>query len=150
MPLHPTSRPTTPALTDAQWRTLRWFPFVATALFSLVMSALAPDGRRDFHIDWSLSLDALEFSIVKAPHISACALLAALAVLGAGRQRWPLALMLTVAVGAGWELCQTTVIGHYARLSDLAPDTLGALIGCMLAPATLWTIESWPATTAHR
>ena len=149
MPSHPVSRSTSPSLTDVQWRTLRWLPFVATALFSLVMSALAPDGRRPFHIDWSLSLDALEFSIVKAPHISACALLAALAVLGAGRQRWPIALMLTVGVGAGWELCQTTVIGHYARLSDLAPDTLGALIGCMLATATLWTIDSWPATTAR-
>jgi len=147
MQLRPISRPSTlPVLSDAQWRTLRWLPFVATALFSLVMSALAPDGRRPFHIDWSLSIDALEFSIVKAPHICACAVLAFLAVLGAGRQRWTRALLLTVAVGAGWELCQTTVIGHYARLSDLAPDTLGALIGCMLASASLWTIEEWPQT----
>jgi VanZ family protein len=140
--------PTT--LTDAQWRKLRWLPFVATALFSIVMSALAPDGRRPFYIDWSLSLDALEFSIVKPQHIGATAVLAFLAALAAGRQRWPLALFLTVAVGAGWELCQTTVIGHYARLSDLAPDTLGALIGCMLATASLWTIEEWPQRTDRR
>lgn len=145
MPLRPISRPSTLlALDDAQWRTLRWLPFVATALFSLVMSALAPDGRRAFEIDWSLTVEALEFSIVKAPHIGACAILAFLAVLGSGRQRWTLGLMLTVSVGAGWELCQTTVIGHHARLSDLAPDTLGAIIGCMFAAASLWIIEEWP------
>ena len=145
------SQPSTlPALTDAQWRSLRWLPFVATALFSLVMSALAPDGRRPFYIDWSLSLDALEFSIFKPQHIGATAVLAFLAVLAASRQRWPVALLLTVAVGAGWELCQTTVIGHYARLSDLAPDTLGALIGCMLGVAGLWTIEEWPEASHPR
>ena len=150
MPLQPTSRPSTLlVLNDIQWRTLRWFPFIATALFSIFMSALAPDGRRPFHIDWSLSMDALEFSIVKAPHIGACALLAFLAVLGTGRQRWTRGLILTVVVGAGWEICQTTVIGHYARLSDLAPDTLGALIGCMLAAASLWTIEEWPRAEDH-
>jgi VanZ family protein len=52
---------------------------------------------------------------------------------------------LTVLIGAGWELCQTTVVGHYARLSDLAPDTLGAFIGCMLAAGSLWVVESPPA-----
>ena len=128
-------------LTDAQWQALRWLPFMSTALFSLAMSALAPDGRRPFHIDWTLSVATLEFSIVKAPHIGATAVLAFLGVLGSGRDRWPLALGLTVLVGAGWELCQTTVIGHYARLSDLAPDTLGAAIGCLLAAAAMWTLE---------
>lgn len=141
----PTARhlPIAPQLTDAQWRNLRWLPFTAAALFSLVMSAMAPDGRRAFHFDWSLTIDALEFSIVKAPHISACAMLALLGVMATGRQRWPVALLLTVAVGAGWELCQTTVIGHHARLSDLAPDTLGAALGCLLGTASLWTIEDW-------
>jgi len=129
------------ALSDTQWLALRWMPFAATALFSLVMSAMAPEGRRPFHIDWSLSAAALEFSIVKAPHIGATALLAWLAVFAGGRTRWPLGLLLTVLVGAGWELCQTTVIGHYARLSDLAPDTLGALIGCLLGVVSLWTLE---------
>jgi len=147
---HPTARPPTsasPQLTEAQWRLLRWLPFAAAALFSIVMSATAPDGRRPFHIDWSLSMDALEFSIVKAPHISACAVLALLGVMATGRKRWPLALLLTVAVGAAWEICQTTVIGHYARLSDLAPDTLGAAIGCLLGAASLWTIEDWKRTS---
>ena len=108
---------------------LRWLPFAAAALFSLVMSARAPIGRHPFHFDWTLSWDTLEYSIVKLPHIGSCALLAALGVFAAGAARWSLSLRLTVLVGAGWELCQTTVIGHFARLSDLAPDTVGALIG---------------------
>jgi VanZ family protein len=133
-----------PALTDAQWQVLRWLPFAFASLFSIVMSAMAPDGRRSFVIDWSLTMDALEFSIVKAPHISACAVLGLLGVMASGRRRWHVALSLTVATGAAWELCQTTVIGHYARLSDLAaPDTLGGLLGCMLGAAVLWTIEDW-------
>jgi VanZ family protein len=143
MPSRPNTRPIAPIASpsETQWLALRWLPFAATALFSLVMSAIAPEGRRPFHIDWELSAAALEFSITKAPHISATALLAWLAVFGSGRARWPLALLLTVMVGAGWELCQTTVIGHYARLSDLAPDTLGALIGCLLGSISLWTLE---------
>jgi VanZ family protein len=147
MPRHPitTARSQFPTLTDAQWRLLRWLPFVATALFSLLMSAVAPDGRRPFDIDWTLSAATLEFSIVKLPHIGATAVLACLGVLATGRERWPIALGLTVLIGAGWELCQTTVIGHYARLSDLAPDTLGAFMGCMLAAASLWVVELPPA-----
>jgi VanZ family protein len=139
-----------PTLTEAQWQTLRWMPFVATALFSLVMSAVAPDGRRPFDFDWSLSAAALEFSIVKLPHIGATAILACLGVLATGRQRWPLALALTVLTGAGWELCQTTVIGHYARLSDLAPDTLGAFIGSILGAASLWAVELSPHDDRRR
>lgn len=130
-----------PAFVALPWHTLRWLPFVATALFSLALSAAAPDGRKPFHVDWALNMHVIQFSIVKAPHIAATALLAVLGMLASGRQRWPLALVLTVAVGAGWELCQTTVVGHTARLSDLAPDTLGALIGCMVGGAALWTIE---------
>jgi VanZ family protein len=129
---------------------VRWLPFAAAALSSLIMSALAPEGRRAFHIEWSLSLDAIEFSIVKAPHIGATALLALLAVLGGGRQRWPLALALTVLVGGGWELGQTTVIGHTARLADLAPDTLGALVGCLLGALLLRFLESAPLPARHR
>lgn len=117
-------------------------PFVLAALYSLLMAADAPDGRKPFTIDWSLSRAALEFSIVKAPHIGATAVLAFLGVIAVGRERWTRALLLTVLVGWGWELCQTTVAGHHARLSDLAPDSVGALIGCMLGVAALWTVET--------
>ena len=134
-----------PLLAEAQWQLLRWLPFVGVALFSLVMSAMAPDGRRPFHFDWSLSVAALEFSIVKTPHIAATAFLAVLAMFATGRQRWVLAFTLTVLVGWGWEFGQTTVIGHSARLSDLAPDALGAMLGCAIGTLALSLLDSMPS-----
>lgn len=80
----------------AQWRRLRWLPFVAAALFSLVMAAQAPDGRHAFSIDWSLGRYALFVSMTKAPHIGAGAVLALFAVLATGRERWHIALLLTM------------------------------------------------------
>ncbi|HEX6703983.1 MAG TPA: VanZ family protein [Albitalea sp.] len=123
---------------------LRWLPFTAAALFSLVMSARAPLGRHAYFFDWTLSWDALEYSIFKLPHIGSCALLAVLGVFAAGAARWSLSLRLTVLVGFGWELCQTTVIGHYARLTDLAPDTVGALIGCAIGVMLLRRFQPTP------
>lgn len=123
---------------DPQRRLLRWLPFVAAAGFSLVMAAQAPDGRHPFDIDLNLGRDALAVSIVKAPHIGAGAALALLAVIATGREQWRMALVLTVLVGLGWELCQSTVIGRYARVSDLVPDALGALLGCALGWLGLW------------
>ena len=137
-------------LAGIPWPAIRWLPFIAAALFSLMMAAAAPDGRKPFYIDWSLSRDALEFSIVKLPHIGASALLAVLGVFATGRQRWPLALGLTVLVGWGWELSQTTVAGHHARLSDLAPDTLGALLGCALGCYALRLFEFTPIRNRRR
>gem|GEM_PF-4577379 len=43
--------------------------------------------------------------------------------------------------GWGWELAQSTVIGHQARLADLAPDTVGALLGCIWGACGLWLLE---------
>lgn len=134
--------PSTLRLHPAALLALRWLPFVALALYSLVMAAEAPQGRKPFTIDWSLSRAALEYSLVKAPHIGATAVLGFLGVLAVGRERWTLAFFLTVLVGWGWELCQTTVAGRSARLSDLAPDGVGTLIGCMLGVAALWTVET--------
>jgi VanZ family protein len=54
--------------------------------------------------------------------------------------RWLWALLLTVAVGACWELAQTTIVGRTARLSDLLPDAVGAALGCLLGAGLLrWT-----------
>jgi VanZ family protein len=122
---------------------------MSCSLFSLVLSAMAPDGRHPFAIDWHVDTAEIAFSIVKAPHIGATALLALLALLGTGRERWLWALVSCVLVGAGWELCQTTVIGHTARLADLAPDALGAGLGCLLGTAAAWTMDTLP-TAAHR
>ena len=137
-------------LVGIPWPALRWLPFVAAALLSLMLAAAAPDGRKPFYIDWSLGRDALAFSIFKLPHIGASALLAVLGVFAAGRRSWPLALGLTVLVGWGWELSQTTVAGHHARLSDLAPDTLGALLGCALGSYTLRLFELAPIRARRR
>ena len=120
---------------------LRWLPFLAVALLSIALAAWAPLGRKPFQLDWSLSAAALSLSIQKPQHILACAVLAPLAVLATGR-RLALAFALVVLVGGCWELVQTTVVGHAARLADLAPDALGAVVGCMLAAL----LNSAPAT----
>jgi hypothetical protein len=122
---------------DMQRRRLRWLPFVAAALFSLILSAQAPDGRHAFSIDWNLGADALAFSIAKPPHIGATAVLALLALLATGSAQWRRAVMLTVLVGAGWELCQSTIVGRTARIADLAPDAIGALLGCSVGMLAL-------------
>ena len=128
----------------------RWLPFLAAAAFSIVMSAIAPLGRHPFHVDWSLNAATLAFSLPKLPHISSSLVVALFAVWATGRRRWPLALLLTVAVGWGWEMAQTTVVGHEARLSDLAPDTLGALLGCLWGACSLWVLEPWHGGAAAR
>lgn len=133
-----------PTPCEAPWRALRWLPFIVAAGFSIAVSALAPEGRHGFHIDWNIDLASIEFSVVKAPHIGATVMLAMLGVLATGRRAWIRAFALTVLVGAAWELGQSTVIGHQARLSDLAPDALGALAGCVLGAAGLWATESGP------
>ena len=123
------------------WPVLRWLPFAGVGLASLVESALAPLGRKPFQFDWSLSVEALHFSITKGPHIGATMLLAFLAVVATGRQRPLLAFALTLLIGAGWELGQTTVVGHSARLADLAPDAVGALLGCAWGALACWLTE---------
>lgn len=117
---------------------LRWVPFVLAAIISTAMSFDAPQGRRPFFIDWDISGPSLGFSLFKEPHIGASALIGMLAVLAARRSRWWLALLLTVATGAAWELGQTTVIGHSARLADLLPDAVGGALGVAWGALMLW------------
>ena len=124
------------------WPVLRWLPWASAALLSIAVAFLAPEGRKPFDIDWSLTRAAWEFSIVKGPHIGVSAVLALLAVIGTGRHRLGLAFAITVLVGAGWELGQTTVIGHQARLTDLAPDAIGAFFGCLWGACILWLVEA--------
>lgn len=126
------------------WHGVRWWPFTLAALISIGLSFVAPAGRKPFQFDWSLAWDAIEFSAFKEPHIGAAAIVALLAIFATGRRRPVLALLLSLLVGAGWELGQTTVIGHTARLSDLLPDALGALLGCTWGWAVLWLMEPRP------
>ena len=123
------------------WSRVRWLPFAFAAAGSIAVAAFAPDGRKPAQIEWTLSLEALSSSLNKGPHVGASALIALFAVIAAGRLRLPLAFTLTVLVGASWEIAQTTVIGHRARISDLAPDAFGAMLGCGWGACLMWLTE---------
>ena len=129
----------------AVWRAhlsrLRWLPFALGASISIGLSFEAPLGRKPFLIDWDVSVASLEFSLVKEPHIGASALIGTLAVMAVRRSRWWLAVLLSVAVGAGWEIGQTTVIGHSARLADLLPDAIGGVLGVAWGSLLLWLLQ---------
>ncbi len=140
---------TTPPATPPTHRLpLRAWPFVAASIFTIGVSALAPNGRKPFFLDTDLGWNALAFSLAKDPHIGAAALLALLAVIATGRHRLLRAFVLTLVVGACWELGQTTVIGHTARLADLAPDAVGALLGCAWGVLVTWLVDAGRADLA--
>lgn len=111
------------------------------ALISVGLSFDAPLGRKPFQFSWDVSWASLEFSLFKEPHIGASALIGMLAVVAVRRSRWWLALLLSVAVGLGWEIGQTTVIGHTARIADLLPDAIGGALGVVWGTAMLWLAE---------
>lgn len=66
-------------------------------------------------------------SATKVPHLVGVAVLVLLAIVAFGTRRLRWAFLATMLVGAGWELCQTTVVGHHARIADLGPNLVGAL-----------------------
>jgi len=146
-PLPPTvhvapPRPASPwAVLLAQAVRMRWVPFVLAGLISVAMSFDAPQGRKPFAFDLDVSWANLEFSLFKEPHIGAAAFVGMLAIVAVRRGRWWLALLLTVLVGLGWEVGQTTVIGHSARLADLLPDAIGAALGVAWGAVMLWLAE---------
>lgn len=110
----------------------RKLPFWMLAFATIMVANHAPYGRKPFDFNWSLSLETIEFSIYKPLHIIACALLMVLAVLAYKWKHWPFAAILTMTVGFSWELAQSTVIGHNARLADLIPDFLGVVLGWLI------------------
>src|SRR5678815_5077867 len=78
-----------------------------------------------------MSSYALRSSLHKVEHFKATALVFLLAWLAFGNRRLILAFVLTILVGIGWEIAESTAIGHTARLSDLAPDLVAA-VSCLL------------------
>lgn len=110
--------------------TLRWPPFAVFAALTLWVAAGLPHGRKPFAVDLSLSASTLAESLSKVPHYRTTAVLFLCAAIAVGWRRPLAALLLTMLVGAGWELAESTAIGHTARLADLAPDLLAAL-GCL-------------------
>ncbi len=64
----------------------------------------------------------------KVPHLRGFAVLVLLAVVAFGTQRLLEAFVATMALAISCELAQATVVGHHARLADLAPNLLGGAI----------------------
>lgn len=58
-----------------------------------------------------------------------------LALLAVGMARAGLAAGLTVAAGVGWEVAETTVVGHHAALVDLLPDLVAVLAAWLVVAA---------------
>jgi hypothetical protein len=110
---------------------LRFIPLVTLAIVSLWVAAGLSVERRPFHFDFDMSSYALRSSLHKVEHFKATALVFLLAWLAFGNRRLILAFVLTILVGIGWEIAESTAIGHTARLSDLAPDLVAA-VSCLL------------------
>ena len=108
-------------------RVLRWVPFMAGTATSPWVAAGLPHGRKPFEVDLTLSRESLTVSMGKVPHYQSIALLFGLACVAVGVRRPALAFGLTMLVGLGWELAESTAIGHTARAADLAPDLVAAL-----------------------
>jgi VanZ family protein len=119
-------------LPSSKHRLLRALPFVFFAGLSLFTAVRAPRGRHPFRTDLSLSWDDLANSLSKVQHLRGFAVLALLAVVAFGTQRLLVAFLATMALGIVTELGQTTVVGHNARLADLAPDALGCIVSILL------------------
>ena len=123
-------------------RILRVLPFACLAVLSLWVAGRSPLGRKPFHIDWSISVSELAQVVTKANHLISTAVFFLLATLAVGTNRLLLAFGLTMLVGVGWELAETTVVGHHARLIDLVPDLIGTLTGLVLVVLARWVIRS--------
>lgn len=114
-----------------RWRSVvvvaRAVPFVVCAGLSIWVAGRAPSGRRAPQFDWSVDLSAVARAVTKVPHMKWMVVLFLLALLAVGFRRSGTAAGLTLAVGVGWELAETTVVGHHAALVDLLPDGVTVL-----------------------
>jgi hypothetical protein len=119
-------------------QSLRWVPFVAGTGTSLWVAAGLPHGRKPFEVDLTLSRESLAMSMGKVPHYLSIALLFGLACVAMGLRRPALAFGLTMLVGLGWELAESTAIGHTARVADLAPDLVAALACLFVLLVVRW------------
>ena len=111
---------------------MRKLPFWLLAALTLMIAYRAPYGRRPPEFDFDMGWDAMVWAAQKPLHIIACALLMVLGVLAYKWQRWWLAALLTMLIGLGWEIAQTTVVGHNPRLADLVPDFIGVVLGFLI------------------
>ena len=117
-------------MTGFKKRFLRWIPFGVMAVISLWVAAGLPHARKPFSVDLSVSPEALALSVAKLKHHESTAMFFALAVLAVGVRKPWVPFWLSLALGAAWELAESTARRHTARLADLAPDLLAA-VGCV-------------------
>ena len=121
-------------------RSIRALPFVVFASLCIWDAARAPLGRHPFELATDVSPAALALALTKTKHMTVVALVFLLALLAVGLDRPWLAFVLTNAVGLTWELAQTTVVGHSARVADLAPNVVvagGGVAAVLAARAVL-------------
>ncbi len=111
---------------------MRKLPFWMLAFASILIAYRAPYGRKPFEFNLDMSWDSILFSAFKPLHILGCAALMVAGVLAYKWKRWWLAALLTMIVGLSWEIAQTTVSGHHARIADLVPDFLGVVLGWLI------------------
>jgi hypothetical protein len=109
-------------------RVLRWLPFVLMAGISLWVAAGLPHVRRPFRVDLSLSPEALAFSVAKVKHYQSTVLFFILATVAVGVRRTWTSFWLVMALGVAWELAEATALRHTARVADLVPDLLAAVL----------------------
>lgn len=129
-------------------RRVRAAPFVIFAILSLWIAQRAPNGRKPFAADLSLDRQDLIQSMTKVPHLVGGAVFFLLAVVAFGTRRLVRALLATMLLGIGWEIGETTVVRHYARLTDLAPDLTGAVLALALVGAIRWFIDGRAARSS--
>jgi VanZ family protein len=121
---------------------LRLLPFVALSLASIWAAGRAPYGRRPPQMDFTITPEAIANALTKTPHISSMAVLFVFALVGTGYSRSWLAALLTFLVGVGWELMQTTVIGHNPRVVDIFPNLVGIGLAWIIASVSVG-ISRW-------
>ena len=119
---------------------LRIVPFASLAGLSLWVAGTGGRGRKAFQVDWTISGSELARAVTKVPHLRATAVLFLLATLTVGSNRLLVAFGLTMLVGIGWELAEATVVGHNARLIDLAPDLIGTLTALVFVALARWIV----------
>jgi hypothetical protein len=122
-------------------RWLRIAPFAICAALSLWIAHRAPRGRRPFSVDFSLAPEDLLRSMSKVPHLVGVAVLVLLAVVAFGERHLFRAFITTMLLSVVWEIEEATVVGHYGRLADLAPNLTGALVAIALVAAIRWFID---------
>jgi len=122
-------------------RVTGWTAFMFVSVLSIYVASRAPHGRKPFAIGFSVAPDDLAWSMTKVAHLRSIAVIFLLAVLALGTERLLAAFGLTMLVGIGWELAETTVVGHYARVADLAPNIVSGTVSLAVIAGIRWILK---------